>query len=168
MQEMIAGAARRPWTAAAQAVAVLALVFATGAVGNAVTLPQIPGWYASLAKPAFNPPNWVFGPAWTTLYLLLAFATWRILQKPADTPGRSVALAAFGVNLVFNALWSIVFFGLQNPPLALVVVVALLLSVLSVIVTYRRVDPLSGWLNVPYALWVSFATALNIAIVWLN
>ena len=168
MQEMIAGAARRPWTSLAHGVAVLLLVFGTGAIGSAVTLPQIPGWYAGLAKPWFNPPNWVFGPAWTTLYLLLAVATWRILQKPAGTPGRASALAAFGANLVLNALWSIVFFGLQTPALALVVVVALELSVLAVIVTYRRVDPLAGWLNGPYALWVAYATALNVAIVWLN
>jgi translocator protein len=140
----------------------------TAAIGSAATTPQIPGWYAGLAKPWFTPPNWVFGPAWTILFAILALAFWRILQTPPGTPGRARAILVFAIQLVFNALWSIVFFGMQNPPAALVVVLGLELSVLAMIVAFRTVDQPAGWMNVPYALWVAFATALNVGVVLLN
>jgi benzodiazapine receptor len=143
-------------------------VAVTAAIGSAATTPQIPGWYAGLNKPWFNPPNWVFGPAWTILFAIMAFAFWRILQTPPGTPGRTRAILVFAVQLVFNALWSIVFFGMHNPPAALVVVLGLELSVLAMIAIFRSLDPVAGWINVPYALWVAFATALNVAIVQLN
>lgn len=137
-------------------------------LGSAATLPQIPTWYAGIAKPWFNPPNWVFGPVWTVLFAVMAFSFWRVLELPAGMPGRSRAILVFAVQLVLNTLWSVVFFGLQNPPVALIVVVALQLSVIGMIVAFRRLDPLAGWMNVPYAVWVAFATLLNVAIVLLN
>jgi benzodiazapine receptor len=143
-------------------------VCVAASLGSAATLPQIPTWYAGIAKPWFNPPNWVFGPVWTMLFAVMAFSFWRILEVPAGTSGRTRAILVFAVQLVLNALWSIVFFGLQNPPAALVVVLALELSVIGMIVAFRRLDPPAGWMNVPYALWVAFATLLNVAIVLLN
>ena len=150
------------------AVLAVVVVFAAGAIGSAATLPSIPGWYQGLNKPFFTPPNWVFGPAWTLLYTILAYALWRILRLDPATPGRTGALVVFGVQLVLNALWSIVFFGLTSPGAALLVVFALEAGVIAMILRFRALDPVAGWINVPYALWVAFATALNIGIVMLN
>jgi translocator protein len=150
--------------------ALLAVVvtFAAGALGNLATMPQIPTWYAGLAKPSFNPPNWVFGPVWTLLYAFMAYAFWRILQVPPGSPGRRTAIRVFLVQLGLNALWSVVFFGLHRPGLAIVVVVLLEIGILAMIVAFRRLDPVAGWINVPYALWVAYATLLNVSIVVLN
>jgi tryptophan-rich sensory protein len=150
------------------AVIAFAAVAVTAAIGSAATTPHIAGWYAGISKPWFTPPNWVFGPAWTILFAVMALAFWRILQVPAGTPGRTRAILVFAVQLVFNALWSIVFFGMQNPPAALVVVLGLELSVLAMIAAFRSLDPPAGWMNVPYALWVAFATALNVGVVMMN
>jgi tryptophan-rich sensory protein len=150
--------------------AALAFVLVAGAswVGSVATLPNIPGWYASLNKPPFNPPNWVFGPVWTVLYAMIAYAFWRVLQKPADTPGRNAAIGLFVVQIVLNALWSVVFFGMHDPRLGLVVVVALEAAVIATGLRFRAVDQVAGWPFVPYAAWVAFATVLNLSIVILN
>jgi len=144
-------------------------VVAASLIGSAVTVPQIPGWYAGLIKPPFNPPNWLFAPVWTTLFALMALAAFRLLRRPADTPGRAQALLAYHAQLALNVLWSCAFFGLNSPAGGLAVI-ALLLA--AMIWTMRRFaglgDRLSAALFAPYLAWVSFASLLNASIWWLN
>lgn len=145
----------------------LGIVFIVSALGSLVTLPKIPGWYAGLAKPSFNPPPWVFGPVWTALYVLMAIAAWQVWLQPAGSRRRT-ALNWFGIQLGFNAAWSPVFFGIEQPRLALAVIVALLISLIVVVFRFFSVHRLAGWLLVPYLAWVGFALVLNGAIVALN
>lgn len=145
----------------------LALVAAAGAVGSWVTLPKIPTWYAGLAKPSFTPPNGVFGPVWTVLYVMMAVAAWRV-GGVAVAGMRSRAVALFAVQLALNAAWSPVFFGLEAPKAGLVVIAALLLALAATIAAFWRADRLAALLLIPYLAWVCYATALNAAIVVLN
>lgn len=147
--------------------AFLTLAFAIAWAGSAVTLPKIPTWYAALQKPWFNPPSWIFGPAWTLLYMLMSVAAWRVWMR-GPSSGRSAALFWYFGQLVLNAMWSPVFFGLQNPRLALAVIVALLGSIVVTAMRFLTVDRLAAMLLVPYLLWVAFATVLNASIVALN
>lgn len=150
------------------ALAAFAIVFAAAWIGNAATMPSIPTWYATLNKPFFNPPNWIFGPVWGLLYTLLAVSLWRVLRVAKTNPHAPRALRAFAVQMVLNPLWSIVFFYFHAPALALVIVVLLELSILMMIRTFKRVDKIAAYIQLPYAAWVAFATLLNIAIVILN
>lgn len=143
-------------------------VVAVSVAGSLVTTPNIPTWYAGLAKPGFTPPNWLFGPVWTTLYALMAYAVWRILSLPKDRPGRGGAVAAFFVQLALNCLWSFAFFGAHSPIAGLVVIVALIVAILATIRAFWPLDRLAAWLLVPYLAWVSYATALTGAIWHLN
>jgi benzodiazapine receptor len=145
----------------------LAVVFAVGAVGSLVTLPKIPTWYAGLTKPWFNPPNGLFGPVWTVLYVLMAVAAWRIAEMPAD-PARSRALRLFCLQLALNALWSPVFFGLEAPKFALCVIAALLVCLAATLIAFLRIDRFAGLLLAPYLVWVGYAAALNGSIAALN
>jgi translocator protein len=160
--------ARAPLNPVMAAVLSLALVTAAGTVGSMATLPSIPTWYAGLVKPSFNPPNWIFGPVWSVLYLMMAYAFWRILRTDPRTPGRGAAIGLFLAQLALNAFWSVAFFGTHNPLLGLVVVIALEAAVLATIVWFRRLDPTAGWILAPYACWVAFAAVLNAAILLLN
>lgn len=133
--------------------------------GNLVGLSTLPGeWYAALDKPWFNPPNWLFGPAWSVLYVLIAIAGWRLWENHRS----SAAMAIWWVSLVLNFLWSPAFFGLQSITLGLIVIIPMLASILLFIAKAWNVDRIAAWLFVPYAAWVSFATLLNLAIWWLN
>ncbi len=143
------------------------LVFAAGALGSAATMPAIPTWYAGLTKPSFTPPNWAFGPAWTTLYILMAIAFWRVLQAP-PTEMRRGAIVAFVVQMALNTLWSFAFFGARAPLAGLVVIAALWAAIAVALVRCWRLDRPAGALLVPYLAWVSFASALNAAIYLLN
>lgn len=145
----------------------LLLVFAVGTAGSFVTAPQIPGWYAQLRKPVFNPPDWIFAPVWTCLYITMAVAAWRVWLTPAS-PQRRQALVLFFVQLAFNALWSQVFFGFQAPRPALAVIIALLLTLALTTREFLASDRIAGWLMLPYLGWVAFATLLNGAIAALN
>lgn len=150
------------------ALVAIAVSVVVSVLGSMATLPNIPTWYAQLDKPWFNPPNWVFGPVWTLLYALLAFAFWRILTLPAGTPGRGGAILLYLVQMTANAAWSWAFFGFQSPMAGLVVIAILWLLIVANMVAFWRLDRLSGWLFVPYIAWVTFAAALNIAIVVIN
>ena len=143
-------------------------VIAASMIGNAATMPNIPVWYAGLIKPWFNPPNWIFGPVWTTLYALMIWAFWHILRAPAEEPGRRIAIIIFLIQIATNALWSIVFFGLKQIGIAVFVSTALWLLVIATFITFRRIDQLAGWAIAPTIAWVGFATFLNGAIWWLN
>ncbi|HWM49560.1 MAG TPA: TspO/MBR family protein [Xanthobacteraceae bacterium] len=157
----------RSWTRWAALIVLLAIVAAVSVLGSAVTVPKIPGWYASLNKPAFNPPAWVFGPVWTALYVMMAVAAWRVWLQPA-IPERRTALAWFALQLALNAAWSQVFFGLERPGWALAVIVALVVAVAVTLWRFFRLDRLAGWLLAPYLAWLLFATVLNGAVVALN
>ena len=138
--------------------------FAAGFIGSRFE----PGaWYASLAKPAWTPPNAVFAPVWSALYLLIALAAWLVWRK-AGFKGASVALALFAAQLLLNALWSYLFFGLHRPDIAFFDIVALWVMILVVMVLFWRADRLAGWLMAPYLLWVGFASCLNFVLWRLN
>ncbi|MGO4706997.1 TspO/MBR family protein [Microvirga sp. 2MCAF38] len=137
-------------------------------LGNLATIPNIPTWYAGLAKPSFTPPNWVFGPAWAILYALMAYALWRILSLPREEPGRAGAIAAFFVQLAINALWSWAFFAGHSPLAGLVVILALIVAIVITIYRFKPLDSVAALLLVPYLAWVVFATALNLAVWELN
>jgi tryptophan-rich sensory protein len=125
---------------------------------------QPDAWYASIAKPSFNPPNWIFAPVWTTLYVLMAVAAWRVWVRS----GLSAAVVLWGVQLVLNAIWSPLFFELHRIDLALADIVALLVLLIATVVAFFRIDRVAGWLMVPYLAWVAFATVLTGAIFRLN
>ena len=146
---------------AAIVIAFLILVVGGGLLIGAVNRPD--GWYASLVKPPFNPPGAVFGPVWTLLYVLIAFAGARTFER-----GRGAALALWAAQLALNFAWSPVFFGLHRPGAALLVVAALLVAVLAFIAERWRRDRVAAYLFVPYAAWAAFATLLNASIWWLN
>jgi tryptophan-rich sensory protein len=144
----------------------IALTLAVGWIGSRATLPEIPGWYAELAKPSFTPPNWVFGPVWTTLYVMIAVAAWLVWRS--DNAARAGALALWGVQLSLNLAWSLLFFGLKDVGLALLDIVILLVAIVVTIAAFARASRLAAWLLVPYLVWVAYATALNFAIWRLN
>lgn len=147
----------------------LAATFAAAAIGSSVTFTALGSWYSGLDKPSFNPPNSVFGPVWTVLYILMAVAAWRAWKKGRDAGlPTGTAVALFGVQLVLNAGWSIAFFGLQAPGPAFVVIVALWLAIAATILAFRRLDGWAAAMMVPYLAWVSFAGALNFSIWQLN
>ncbi len=142
-------------------------VMAASVIGSMATLPNIPTWYLGLIKPSFTPPNWIFGPVWTLLYAAMAFAFYRILRKPGDE-GRGSVIAAFMIQIALNGAWSVVFFGLRNPLLGLIVIVPLWLTIAWTLTLFWKRDRISGGCFVPYLAWVSFAAALNLEIWRLN
>lgn len=152
---------------ASLALAVLPVV-AVLLLGQLATVPNLDPWYNSLAKPAFNPPNWIIGPVWTVLYALMAFAAWRILRLPAATPGRTAALAVFFGQLALNGLWSWLFFGLHSPGAGLIDIIPQELLILVAIDRFRRLDTLAALSLVPLAAWIAFAALLNFEIWRLN
>ena len=146
--------------------AIVALVVTFGAAAVGAGFP-VDGWYEGLIKPAWNPPNWLFGPVWGVLYLLMAVAAWLVWRK-SGLSGAAVPLGLFGLQLVLNAAWSWLFFGLHRPGVALVEIVLLWAAILATMISFWRVQPPAGWLLLPYQLWVTFATALNFALWRLN
>jgi tryptophan-rich sensory protein len=143
----------------------LALPLAAGFIGSLVTAPAIPSWYAGLIKPSFSPPNWLFAPVWTTLYILMGIALYRIVVK---TSWRHPAVKLFLIHLILNAFWSIAFFGLKSPLLGFLVILALLAMIAAIIWKLYRLDRSAAYLLMPYLAWVTFATLLNFSIWWLN
>lgn len=146
----------------------VALCLAVGAVGSMATTPKIPTWYAALAKPAWTPPDAVFPIVWTTLYVLMAVALWRLWQLHAPSPARRAAIGLWCLQLALNAVWSPVFFGFEAVGAALAIILALWLAIAATIWACARIDRMAAGLLVPYLVWVSYATALNAAIVALN
>lgn len=137
-----------------------------GGVGALVTISSVGSWYQTIDKPFFTPPSWVFGPAWTTLYLLMGIALFLIWKS--DHPSKKTALWLFGIQLVLNGIWSPAFFGLESPILGLVVIVPLWILIVVCIKVFFPIHKTASYLMVPYLLWVSFATALNAGIWYLN
>ena len=143
--------------------ALLAVTLAVGFAASLVTVPNIAGWYAGLHKPSFNPPNGIFAPVWTALYLLMAIAAWRVWRKAGLRP-----LGLYAVQLALNGAWSFIFFGAHAIGAALAEIVLLLALVLATIGSFWGKDRVAGLLFLPYAGWVLFALALNAAIWRLN
>ena len=142
----------------------LAISLAAGGIGSR----YLPGaWYASLAKPSWTPPNAVFAPVWTVLYILMGVAAWLVWRR-AGFQAAGAALILFVVQLVLNALWSYFFFGLHRPDIALVDIVVLWSAILVVVVLFWREDPRAGAIMLPYLVWVGFASCLNFALWRLN
>jgi tryptophan-rich sensory protein len=142
----------------------LALSFAAGGIGSR----YMPGeWYASLAKPTWTPPNWIFAPAWTVLYLLMGVAAWRVWRRAGFGRARG-ALALFVAQLVLNGMWSWLFFGLHRMDAAFLDIAALWVMILIVMVLFRREDWRAGALMAPYLAWVGFAACLNFALWRMN
>lgn len=137
------------------------------ALGGAVTRPALQPWYRALQKPWFNPPNIAFPIAWSLLFTAMAVSAWLVWRAGPD-PLLPLALGLFGTQLVLNFLWSFLFFGLRSPGAALVEVVPFWASIVATTVVFHRIDPIAGWILVPYVLWVSFAIVLNFAIWKLN
>lgn len=136
-------------------------------IGQIATFPNLVPWYAGLTKPSFSPPNWVFGPVWSTLYLLMAFAVWRILRLP-PSPARRIALTLFLVQLVMNAAWPWMFFAAHSPLFGLINIVPQLATIVATVVVFYRTDRLAAYCLVPLTVWVAFATLLNFSIWILN
>jgi tryptophan-rich sensory protein len=139
-----------------------------GGIGGLFTASKIPTWYASLVMPSWQPPTWVFGPVWTTLYLLMGVAAAIIWNQRQRSPHARTALAIYAVQLVLNVLWSVFFFGLQSPALAFVCIVVLWCAIAATLYQFWRISRVAGALLVPYILWVSFAAVLNYTIWSLN
>jgi len=139
-----------------------------GVVGGLFTRPSIPGWYAGLAKPSFNPPSAVFGPVWITLYALMGIAAWLVYEKRAKGTDVRRPLAIFVAQLVVNVLWSVMFFGAHQILPAFVIIVALWVLIAAAIGLFWKISRPAALLLVPYILWVSFAAVLNAALYALN
>jgi tryptophan-rich sensory protein len=159
-----------PRRLSAYSAAALALAPVIGAsiLGQLATTPNIPTWYAALEKPGFTPPNWVFAPVWTSLYLLMALAAWRLLRLDPGVPARGAALVLFCGQLALNVAWSWMFFAAHSPLLGLVNIVPQWIAILAAVGTAWRVDRIAGAALLPLLLWVSYAGALNFEVWRLN
>jgi translocator protein len=145
----------------------LLLPLAIGGIAGMFTSAAIPGWYASLNQPSFNPPNWVFGPVWTALYTIMGISFFMIWSLEAGKE-RNQAMLIFMVQLLLNFCWSFFFFYFNMIGVALVDILLLWVMIVFMLVRFYKLKPLAAYLNIPYLLWVSFATALNIAYFFLN
>jgi tryptophan-rich sensory protein len=145
----------------------MGICFAVAGVSGLWTASEVPGWYRTLAKPAIAPPDWVFGPAWTLLYALMAIAAWRVWESAAS-PLRTWGLALFLVQLILNFAWSLIFFRQHDLGAALAEVVVLWVAIGVTTLVFSRVSPAAAWLMAPYLAWVTFAAVLNAAFWRLN
>jgi translocator protein len=145
----------------------IAIPLIVGGISGTVTSGSENDWYASLEKPVFNPPDWIFGPVWTLLYLLMGISLYLIWKRP-PSPLRKRALVIFGVQLLLNAAWSFIFFYFQLPGWALVEIIFLWIFIWAMIIVFSKINKVAAYLQVPYLLWVTFAMVLNASIWWLN
>ncbi len=138
----------------------IGLCLGAGVLGSVFTSSSIPTWYATLNKPFFSPPNWVFAPVWTILYILMGVSLYLVICNMRNVI-RSKAVTIFGIQLILNVAWSIIFFGFKNPVLAFVDIVALWIAIVLTIKSFTKINKLAGNLLIPYLFWVSFASLLN-------
>ncbi|MHB8500615.1 MAG: TspO/MBR family protein [Candidatus Acidiferrales bacterium] len=146
---------------------ILCILVCLGAagIGSLLTTPALSPWYASLRKPSWTPPNWLFGPVWTILFLAMAIAAWLVWRKVGLT---AAPVQLFLLQLLLNVAWSALFFRLRSPGLAFAEIVTLWFAILATSIGFWRAVPAAGWLLFPYLIWVSYATALNFSIWRLN
>ena len=141
---------------------------AAGIIGAFFTTPAIATWYSEIRKPNFVPPDWLFAPAWTTLFLLMGISAGIIWNRGLGNKNIKTALSIFGVQLASNILWSLLFFGLKSPFLAFLEIILLWLAILINIISFYKISKTAGLLLLPYILWVSFAALLNFSVWQLN
>ncbi len=142
--------------------------FAAAGIGSLFTFKAIPNWYAGLKKPPYTPPNWVFGPVWTTLYILMGISVFLVWRNGLAVHGALIAFTLFWIQLAFNALWSVIFFGMKSKGGGVVIIIVLWLFILATLITSFRVSGWAGALLVPYIVWVTIASYLNIGVWLLN
>ena len=145
----------------------LAIPLALGAIAGMFTADAVPEWYESLNKPSFSPPNWIFGPAWTLLYILLGISFFLIWKTQAG-PKRSLAMWVYALQLLLNFAWSFIFFYFHYIGLALIEIAILWILIFLMMITFYRIKTLAAYINIPYLLWVTFAGILNAAYYFLN
>lgn len=146
----------------------IAICQSAGLIGTVFTVSSIENWYNLLNQPSFRPPNWLFGPVWTTLYTMMGISLYWIWIKGTKKKEVRGALKLFAVHLALNATWSIVFFGMNNIPLSLVNIIILWILIVMVMIKFYKIDKKASWILLPYLAWVSFATILNFSIFLLN
>lgn len=139
-----------------------------GIIGSFFTVPSVNSWYNTLNQPTFNPPSWIFAPVWTTLYLLMGISLYIVWNKGSNKKIQKRALYVFGIQLMLNTLWSILFFGLRSPPFAFIEILFLWSAIVLSIIYFYRISRYAAYLLIPYLLWVSFAAILNLSYVLLN
>ena len=139
-----------------------------GFIGSFFTAPAIPTWYATLNKPSFTPPNWLFAPVWTALFVLMGISAFLVWRKGLNNRQVKIALSIFSVQLILNILWSAMFFGLRSPIAGLIEIIILWVAILLTILIFFKISMTAGLLLIPYILWVSFAAVLNFFIWRLN
>ena len=150
------------------AISCIAIPLLTGGIAGYITSDDSGGsWYHSLQKPTFQPPGWVFGPVWTTLYLLMGISLF-LIWKSAPTRERTIALAVFGIQLTLNFFWSLIFFQWKQLGLAVVEILILWVMILVMIITFRKISSVAAYLQLPYLAWVTFATLLTTTLFFLN
>lgn len=148
-------------------IACLLITASAGLIGRLATTSQIPHWYADLHKPSFNPPNWVFGPAWGILYIMMATALYLVIVKPVSI-SKFGAYSVFFIQLILNSAWSVIFFGLHHVFVAFLVIMVLWFFILLCILVFSRISKTAAYLMIPYIAWVTFAAFLNFYIWQLN
>lgn len=146
----------------------LAVVFIFASAGSAVTSTTVGTWYTTIVKPPLTPPNWVFAPVWTLLYFLMGVAVWLVWRRAGGIGKAGAALPLFFAQLGLNFGWSVAFFGMCNPAIASIEIIALLAAIVATILSFDRVLRLAALLMLPYLAWTTFAAYLTIAIWWLN
>lgn len=149
-------------------VVAVSVCLAAGMIGSFFTTPNIATWYAGINKPDFNPPNWIFGPVWTTLYILMGISLYFVLQKGWKKIQAKIAITVFGIQLALNSIWSILFFGLGSPFLAFVEIIFLWIAIAASIYLFYKIDKRAAYLLIPYICWVSFAAFLTYTIWIIN
>jgi translocator protein len=146
----------------------IALCQLAGLIGSFFTIPAIPTWYARLNKPFFSPPNWLFGPVWTSLYTLMGISLFLVWNKGGNKPQGKRAIIFFLIQLILNALWPVLFFGVKSPLAGLIDIILLWGTIGLTVKAFLNVSPWAGWLLIPYWGWVSFAMILNAGLWILN
>jgi translocator protein len=148
-------------------IASIILPLGLGAIAGIFTSQSVPYWYETLNRPIFNPPNWIFGPVWTSLYILMGISLFLIWKQKVSNE-RNMAILAFLIQLLFNFGWSFIFFYFKMIGLALIEIILLWISIVIMLVLFYKIKPLASYLNVPYLLWVTFAAVLNGSYYFLN
>ena len=146
----------------------ICVCLAAGFIGSIFTTASIPTWYTTLEKPSFNPPNWLFGPVWTILFILMGISAFLVWRVGLSEPDVRIALIIFIIQLILNAFWSVAFFGLRSPIAGLIVIIILWIAIFLTILSSAKVSIAAGILLIPYILWVSFASILNATIYVIN
>lgn len=143
----------------------IGLALALGGVGGVATAKSIPTWYGTIKKPSWNPPNWIFGPVWTLLYILMGTAAWLVWKKVGF---ETTWVAVYALQLALNTAWSFIFFSMQRPGLAFAEILAMWAAIVATTVIFWQINPIAGYLFLPYLAWVTFASVLNGTIWRLN